>query len=348
MNKFDKAALLFETISGPDMNLVRHKIDQVRMSPEYDRLAQLTPTISVTQTQNEIINSFEKLDIYNVKTYKDALAVEIEIKRLDASLKSLPSFNPFFGDAPTEAYKVKKLGEIGVEINGQVVKLEDFTSDKEILSAARKKELKLKIIKWYGEAKQTLAGLLDNYRRLFHNIRTIRFKYASLDIEYWVMLVACVIFVVDLLVSDFQWYRLNPNNGFYNIGFLLIVLITSFMGCFHSFYRTFPARLLSQVKQQLSRDEELLADLDKLCDSVNAKVADKAQTPNDLGLVIKDMAMFKQHRYLNTREIRDYAYNPKEYFYRRYRNWLLAYNICFLVGFVLIIAIIAALEIGFF
>ncbi|MDD4065780.1 MAG: hypothetical protein PHY11_02130 [Bacilli bacterium] len=347
MNKYDELALLFEAVNGPDINLIRHKIDEVRKSPEYMRLSQLTLSLSNAQSLYEIINKFMALDIYSVKSYQEAIEVEIEVKTLDAKLKEIPSVNPLFAADVFSDYNVSKVGDIETEANGQVVSLNDIANNVNVLSSPRKKALKLKIINWFTEAKSTFKLMNENYHTLYRKIRDIKLQFTSLDIEYALILAGCIIFFVDILISDFQWYRLDPNNWFYNFGALFIMLDTAFMSCVHRYYKKFPERLVRDVKYQLTHYDETLDDLNAFCTSMSDNISEKAQKPSDLNIVVKDLAFYKKHD-LTSKQLKDYIYNPKEYFYARHQKLLLAYNICFVVGLVVMTLIIAALEIGFF
>lgn len=348
MDKRDELALLFEATNGPDANLTRRKIDEIRRSKEYRRLSRLAPSLSYTPTTRALIEKFTAIDIYAARSYEEALEFETEIKEVDLKLKETPTFNPFFEEGAVKEYKVKNVGDLKAEINGEVVTLKDVAANRAVLSSVRKKTLKLQIIAWFKQASAALTALNKVNHELYRKIRDIKLRFASLEIIFGVTVIGVVIFFLDLILSDYQWYRLNGDNLFYNILIAFILLGSSFIVCVHRYYRTYPQRLLRKVKRQMTRSDEALKDLNAYYDAATQEATALSQTPQDLNLAMKDLAFFRKEDYIGANLLRDYAYNPREYFRDGHKALLTIYHLVFALTLAAIVFLLVTLESGYF
>lgn len=346
MDNFDKVALLFETLRGPEQQLINRKISHIKLSKPYDYLTRLAASISKTEDEEKVIEQFTQLDFMSVKTYEQAMLIELEIRRLNYSLALSPSFNPFLLDENARNYSVKNIGELVVEINGQKVPLSEFTNDQNTLSANRKKTLRIQACKWYNEAKMVILDMIETSKIIIKNITKVKINYYSLGLEFFVMLLLSIFLVGDILLSDVNLYRLDPTNTWYNVGIFIVLLATAFLAIVRRIYRTYPYRMASKVKKQIEQETALLKSLDDMNAKFIEIINNKGQGASGFDVLIKKISVINDKRNVTTNQLLDYAYNPKEYFYRTHQELLLANNLVFALGFLVAVLVLVALSIG--
>lgn len=333
MKNLDKVALLFEKIIGTDMIFVNDKVERIRFSPEYTRLYRAAPMLSKTQSLTDVAQRFNAIDLYGIMSLNKALEIEREIKELDKRLKRFPSINPYLSDGKEKEYNVRTLGDIGVEINAQGMPLDEFMTYKGVLTANRKKILKMKAFSWYKEAKVALLEMVENSKLMLRKIRHGQINYVSLLIQFYLSLISVValIFYVGFTPTSLA-YRTNSNLIFDILMFLTFISF-AIVSVIRSFYRFYPFRVASAVRKQINRQEELSKKLDDVSEKFERRLLDKASNAEKLDVLLKKMAIIGNSRQFNPIDLLDYAYSEKEYFYNRYKILLMIYNIAFVFTF---------------
>ena len=333
MKNLDKVALLFEMMIGSDMVFVNDKVERIRFSPEYTRLYRAAPMLSKTQSLSDVASRFNNIDLYGIMSIQKALEIEREIKELDKRLKRFPSFNPYLSDGKEKDYNIKTLGDIGVEINAQGMPLDEFMTYKGVLTANRKKILKMKAFTWYKEAKVALLEMVENSKLMLRKIRHGRINYISLLIQFYVATITTLglIFYLGFTPASLG-YRENSNLVF-NIFVILALLAFGVVSVIHTFYRYFPFRVASTVRKQINRQEELSKKLDDVSEKFERRLLDKAANAEKLDVLLKKMAIIGNSRSYNPIDLLDYAYSEKEFFYNRYKVLLMIYNVAFIISF---------------
>jgi hypothetical protein len=333
MKNVDKVALLFEMLIGTDMVFVNDKVERIKFSPEYSRLYRAAPMLSKTQSLNDVAIRFNNVDLYGIMSLQKALEIEREIKELDKRLKRFPSINPYLSDGKEKDYNIRTLGDIGVEINAQGMPLDEFMTYKGVLTANRKKILKMKAFTWYKEAKVALLEMVDNSKLMLRKIRHGRINYFSLLIQFYLSLAATLglIFYLGFIPANIS-YRTNSNLIF---DILVIFSLFTFgvVSIIHTFYRYYPFRVASDVRKQISKQEELSKKLDDVSEKFERRLLDKAANAEKLDVLLKKMAIIGNSRQYNPIDLLDYAYSEKEFFYNRFRVVLIVYNVAFVISF---------------
>lgn len=333
MKNLDKVALLFEMMIGSDMVFVNDKVERIRFSPEYTRLYRAAPMLSKTQSLSDVASRFNNIDLYGIMSLSKALEIEREIKELDKRLKRFPSINPYLSDGQEKDYNVRTLGDIGVEINAQGMPLDEFMTYKGVLTANRKKILKMKAFTWYKEAKVALLEMVENSKLMLRKIRNGRINYISLMLQFYVSLASTVglVFYLGFTPANLN-YRLN-SNLIYDLFIILALIGFGVVSVIHTFYRFYPFRVASNVRKQINRQEELSKKLDDVSEKFERRLLDKAANAEKLDVLLKKMAIIGNSRNYNPIDLLDYAYSEKEFFYNRYKWMLITYNVAFVISF---------------
>ena len=335
MKNLDRSALLFEMLIGTDMKFVNDKIERIRFSNEYTRLYRAAPMLSKTQSLSDVAYRFNNVDLYGVMSLAKALEIEREIKDLDKRLKRFPSINPYLTDGKEKDYNIKTLGDIGVEINAQGMPLDEFMTYKGVLTANRKKILKMKAFTWYKEAKVALLEMVENSKLMLRKIRHGRINYISLALQHYLSFVTLAALIVYVGFAPLSFNYRSDSSIIFDLLTLVAMLGFSVVTVIYTYYRHFPFRIAGSVRKQVNRQEDLSRKLDEVSEKFERRLLDKAGNSEKLDMLLKKMAIIGNSRQFNPIDLLDYAYSEKEYFYTRHKVLLLISNIAFIISFAL-------------
>lgn len=346
MRNIDKTALLFEMLLGSDMNNVNRKIEEIRFSPAYIRVANFVPESSNTQLTADIKERFEALDIYSVLSMHRILEVEKEIKELYRRIILLPTINPYLSNSTEKKIGVQKVGQIGVVMSAEGKPLNDFTSQEGIEPHNRKNALKLKLFNWYKEAKKGLADSIDNSKLMISRIRKSKIHIKSIAFENILLILATLAFTVLALFSKkFADYRAGtlPQikqlaiTGVFYASYVLLAVSTLIV--LH--FKTYPKRTASKLRKQIVRQQKLVNVLDNKSYDFEKEVIHKAggKKAFKLNAKIKRLAIMKKAECINSNELFEYVYCEKEYYIQHKKGLLVAHNIVFALALLALTAV---------
>ena len=172
MKDFDKAALLFELLLGSDMRMVNRKIDEVSVSPDYRRVSGVMTSFYSTQLLEDVKKRFHQIDLYGVLSFNRALEVAKEVRDLDQRIAQLTTVNPYLSAGEgARKYKVRTVGQVGVEISTRGMQLNEFVTHQGVLRAHRTKQVKIKLFAWYKDAKASIIDMVETSKMFISKIR---------------------------------------------------------------------------------------------------------------------------------------------------------------------------------
>ena len=347
MKKLDKTILLFETLlSVSDPTLVNRKINEISAMPEYKRLSAWIATSAKTQILEDVVARFKAINIYAISTYDEGLRIQQEIIDLDRRVTDFTGINPYLANGSERNYKVKALGDIGVEINARGIHLDEFTTYKGVSRINRRKVIIMKAFTWYREAKIVLKDIQDELKALIARIRVSKLKFSSLNFEHF--------FTNLLFVASALFFLFAPTNlsqfldGWRNgtvvelydyifIGLLgLLGLSTFIINMIYTKYKTYPFHLGSTVRRQIVGQRVMINDLEKKSVKLEQTLAKKAKQPRKLRIPLENVSIIRRYSRKTNAELLDYVYAENDYFYQKYSG-LLGF-----MHFVFVVAILCA------
>ena len=346
MRKIDKATLLFEYLLGPDMTSVNRKIEEIKMSKEYVRVANFIPSASSTQILADVKERFNAIDIYAILSLEKALHIEKEIKELDRRLSSFPSINPYLASF-TNDYHVKRVGQVAIEINSEGMALNDLTNNGGLTAANRKKVLKTKVFNWYKEAKKGLADMADNSKMMLSKIRNSTIRFTSINLQHYVLIVAAVICLFAYyLLPNYKTVSLDLYPVISTIGLYVLLICVVLSSILKVIYKTYPYRMASKLSQQVKHQDHLIDELASKSYRFEKSLISSAKVTGDVKMMISKISILNNKETISNSELFEYVYSEKEYYIAHYRWQLIAHCVIFAIGF-MVAAIIIALGIVF-
>lgn len=348
MKDFEKAALLFEMLLGSDMRMVNRKIDEISISPEYRRVSGVMASFYSTQLLEDVKKRFHQIDLYGVLSYTRALEVKKEVLDLDQRIGQLTTVNPYLsvGDSARK-YKVRTVGQVGVEISTLGMQLDDFVTHEGVLKAHRTKQVKIKLFAWYKDAKASIIDMVETSKMFVAKIRKAKVVFKSLNLEYcllWIFSLAAIGYLV--LGPDMLTFRSGTlattqtailTYSLY--GVLAMLLLATGI---RAHYKNYGFRFASSLKKQATKQENLMVKLDKVSAEFERYVIKRAKSPAKFGKLIDSFSVIQEKQTANISNVVDYYHCEKEYYYGRYR-WLIFINhIVFTAGIILSVVILAS------
>ena len=266
MKQFDKTALLFEMLLGTDMQNVNRKIEAIRVSPEYVRVANFIPSASSTQSLADVRERFDAIDIYGILSVNKALVIEQEIKELDRRLSAFPSLNPYLADGSEKKYKLRRVGQIAVEINSEGMIVDDFVTNKGVTTSNRRKVIKSKLFNWYKEAKKGFLDHIENSKLMLSKIRNSKIGFGSINFQYYLLALSTIVFLGCLLflpsLSSYRDGTMDSNLAvLHTLAFYVCLICAAVSAVIKAAYKTYPFRMASKMRKQVVKQRKLVDEL---------------------------------------------------------------------------------------
>ncbi|MBQ9730706.1 MAG: hypothetical protein IJV94_01110 [Bacilli bacterium] len=353
MKNIDKTILLFETLLDvSDPTLVNHKINDIQASPEYKKLGAWISTAAKTQILEDVVKRYHAINIYGITAYDEALTTEQELIDLDRRVTDFTGINPYLANGSEKDYKVKALGDIGVEINARGIHLNEFTTNKNVSRINRRKVIIMKAFGWYREAKIVLKDIQDELKALITRVRSSKVKFNSLNFEHFF---ANLLFAGSILVFFFgplnsfvKWREDGYDPLINTILFGLtcgLGLATILVNIIHARYKTYAFHLASGVRRQIIGQRVMIDDLEKSSVKLEKELAKKVKKPRKLRIPLENVSIIRKYSRKTNAEILDYVYSENDYFYQKNRGLLNFMHVMFFIGVLCTAAIIAILVI---
>lgn len=349
MKKLDKTILLFETLLGvSDPTLVNHKINEISAMPEYKRLCAWISTSSKTQILEDVVARFKAINVYGISTYDEGLRIQQEIIDLDRRVTDFTGINPYLANGSEKNYKVKALGDIGVEINARGIHLDEFTTYKGVSRINRRKVIIMKAFSWYREAKIVLKDIQDELKALIARIRVSKLKFSSLNFEHFftnllfVASVGCFLFVPQL--DAWRNGAVSPLFDTILLGLAGVLgLSTLIVNLIYTKYKTYPFHLGSTVRRQIVGQRVMIDDLEKKSVKLEKTLAKKVKKPRKLRIPLDNVSIIRKYSRKTNAELLDYVYAENDYFYQHHRRLLGFMHFVFVVAILCVAAMCAIL-----
>lgn len=348
MKDFDKTALLFELILGPDMRLVNRRIDQISISSEYRRVSGVIGSFYSTQLLEDVKKRFYQIDLYGIIEYERALEVVKELKDLDKRIQQLPTINPYLavGSSPRK-YNVKTVGQIGVEISTRGMRLNEFVNHPGVLKPHRTKQVKIKLFAWYKDAKASVVDLVETSKMFIYKVRKSKVRFRSLRLQsflQWLLGAAALgyIFICPQL-EGFRTGTLDQTQAnLLTYGIYALLGALALASAIRANYKHYGFRFASKVRGQVVKQEKLMDKLDKTSNDFERYVIRRTKQPRKFNKMIDSFNVIQEKQTANLNNVIDYYHCEKEYYYHR-RRWLLVFNhIFFAIGAIASIAILVS------
>lgn len=349
MKKIDKTILLFETLLGvSDPTLVNHKINAISAMPEYKRLCAWISTSSNTQILEDVVRRFKAINIYGISTYDEALRLEQEIIDLDRRVTDFTGINPYLSNGSEKSYKVKALGDVGVEINARGIHLNEFTTCKTVSRINRRKVIIMKAFSWYREAKIVLKDIQDELKALIARIRVSKLKFSSLNFEHFFTNLLFIVAIGGFLfVPGLDEWRTGAKDPVFDTILLglagLLGLSTIILNLIYTKYKTYPFHLASTVRKQIVGQRVMINDLEKSSVKLEKTLAKKAKKPRKLRIPLDNISIIRRYSRKTNAELLDYVYAENDYFYQHNRRLLGFMHFIFVVAILSVAAMCAIL-----
>lgn len=349
MKLVDKTILLFETLFNvSDMKYVNHKIHEIQFSQEYIRLSNWAPTAARTQLMSDVIDRFEKLEIFALTTYSDALEVEQEVKDLDRRVSEFNGINPYLSYQSSKTYNVKKVGNVGVEINAQGMKLNEFTTNKLVTKQNRRKVVSMKAFAWYRQAKQAFRNMIEESKSILHRVRECVLKFSSLDFEYGFAFLQVIAMVGMLFLVQhpiIENYKAGQMEQVWDITitalFALFVVNFILLAAGRAYYKYFAFRLASKLRKQILRQDKSIEDLEYLSVKFEKDLAKVVRKPRKVKISLENVSIMQRYGVMPHAEILDFIYCEKDFFHDKHRGVLRMMNVAFTILTLVFVAVIA-------
>lgn len=349
MKLVDKTILLFETLLGvSDMKHVNHKIHEIQFSQEYIRLSNWAPTAARTQLLSDVIDRFEKIEIFALTSYTDALEAEQEIKDLDRRVSDFNGINPYLSYQSNKTYKVKKVGNVGVEINARGVKLNEFTTNKLVTKQNRRKVVHMKAFEWYRQAKRAFRNMIEESKSILHRVRECVLKFKSVDFEYgfsFIQMIALMGMLFLIQQPIVEIYRTGQMEPVYDIAitaaFALFVVNFILLAAGRAYYKYFSFRLASKLRKQILRQDKSIEHLEYLSVKFEKDLAKIVRKPRKVKISLENVSIMQRYGIMPHAEILDYIYCEKDFFHEKHRGVLRMMNVAFTILTLAFVAIIA-------
>ena len=349
MKKLDKTILLFETLLGvSDPTLVNHKINEISAMPEYKRLGAWISTTSKTQILEDVVARFKAINIYAITTYDEALTVQQEIIDLDRRVTDFTGVNPYLSNGSEKNYKVKALGDIGVEINARGIHLDEFTTYKGVSRINRRKVVIMKAFTWYREAKIVLKDIQDELKSLIARIRVSKLKFSSLNFEHFFTNFLFVGALIGFLfIPNFEDWRNGAVSPLFDTVLLglfgVLGLSTLIVNLIYTKYKTYPFHLGSTVRRQIVGQRVMINDLERNSVKLEQLLAKKTKKARKLRIPLDNVSIIRKYSRKTNAELLDYVYAENDYFYQRNRRLLGFMHFAFVVAILSVAAVCAVL-----
>ena len=351
MKKIDKTILLFESLLGvSDPTLVNHKINDLSASPEYKKLAAWISTAAKTQLLEDVVERYNAINIFAITAYDEALSTEQELLDLDRRVTEFTGINPYLANGSERDYKVKSLGDIGVEINARGIHLNEFTANKTVSRINRRKVVIMKAFGWYREAKIVLSNIREELKALITRVRSSKLKFSSLNFEHFFTNLLFVGTFAAFLFGPFgtfvEW-RTNTKDPVIQIVLLglvgLLGLATVIVNMIYTKYKTYPFHLSSTMRRQIVGQKVMIADLEKSSIRLEKELAKKVKKPRKIRIPLDNVSIIRKYSRKTNAEILDYIYSENDYFYRKNRCLLNFMHFVFVVAVLSVAAICTVL-----
>ena len=347
MKKIDKTILLFESLLGvSDSTLVNYKINELSSSQEYKRLSSWISTASKAQLLEDVVERYNKINIYAISTYDEALATEQEIMDLYRRVNEFTGINPYLANGSEKDYKIKALGDIGVEVNARGINLNEFTTSKNVSRINRRKVVIMKAFNWYREAKIILKNIKEELKDLMSRVKVSKLKFKSLDLEHLftnVLLIGTIIaFFFGPFGTFIEWRTEAKDPVVSTILFSLVCalgLATIVVNVIYTVYKTYPFHLSSSMRRQIVNQKLMIDDLEKSSIKLEKELAQTVKKPRKIKIPLDNVSIIRKYSSKTNAEILDYVYSENDYFYRKNRGKLNVMHVAFIVAVLSVAAI---------
>lgn len=348
MKDFDKAALLFELLLGSDMRMVNRKIDEVSVSPDYRRVSGVMTSFYSTQLLEDVKKRFHQIDLYGVLSFNRALEVAKEVRDLDQRIAQLTTVNPYLSAGEgARKYKVRTVGQVGVEISTRGMQLNEFVTHQGVLRAHRTKQVKIKLFAWYKDAKASIIDMVETSKMFISKIRKSKVVFKSLNLEsalLWLFSLGAIGYLVICpQMVGFRDGSLPATQAtlltYALYGVVAMLVIASGI---RAHYKYYGFRFASALKGQATRQENLMTKLDKVSNEFEKYVIQRAKQPAKFSKLIDSFSVIQEKQTTNISNVVDYYHCEKEYYFSRYA-WLVAiHHVIFALGIIISVAILAS------
>jgi len=351
MKSSDRSILLFETLIGvSDSTLVNYKINEIQASPEYKRLSTWIASASKTQLLEDVISRFNAINIYAITSYEEALKIEQELKDLDRRVTSFTGINPYLTNGSEKDYKVKTVGDVGVEINARGIQLDEFASNKNVSRINRRKVIIMKAFGWYREAKAVIKSLQEDVKSLVARVRGSKLNYTSLNLEHgftnlmFVLVTALFFFGTNEAFVNWRSGALDDLYSIILFGlFTLLGLATVIINIIHTKCKNYSFHLSSTLRKQLNDHDAMLNELEDKSIKLEKELAKITTKPKKIKISLNNVSVMKKFSRLSTPDILDYIYSESDHFYQNNRGSLIFMHIAFVLSLICVAAISALL-----
>lgn len=354
MKKLDKTILLFETLLNiSDPTLVNHKINDIQSMSQYKRLNAWISTAAKTQILEDVVNRYHAVNIYGITSYEEALSTEQEILDLDRRVTDFTGINPYLSNGSEKGYKVKALGDVGVEINARGIHLDEFAANKNVSRINRRKVIIMKAFGWYREAKIVLKNIQDELKSIISRIRVSKVKFTSLNLEYlftnllFIGTIGVFFFFPGSIIHTFYEWRSGAKDPLIDtilFGLLCgLGLATVIVNSIYTKYKTYPFHLASSVRKQVLGQRVMIDDLEKTSIKLEKELAKKVKKPRKLRIPLENISIIRKYSRKSNTELLDYVYSENDYFYQKHRRLLGFMHFTFAVAVLCVAAICTVL-----
>ena len=351
MKKVDKTILLFESLLGvSDPTLVNHKINSINASPEYKKLTAWISTASKAQLLEDVVQRYNAINIFAITAYDEALSTEQELLDLDRRVTEFTGINPYLSNGSERDYKVKSLGDVGVEINARGIHLNEFTSNKTVSRINRRKVVIMKAFNWYREAKLMLQNIKEELKSLITRVRSSKLKFKSLNFEHFfanLLFVGTIAAFYFAPFGTFVEWRTNAKSPLIQMVLLGLVgvvgLSTVIVNMIYTKYKTYPFHLASLMRKQVVGQKVMINDLEKTSVKLEKELAKKVKKPRKIRIPLDNISVIRRYSRKTNTEILDYIYSENDYFYRKNRCLLNFMHFVFVVAVLSVAAICTVL-----
>ena len=348
MKDFDKAALLFEMILGGDMRMVNRKIDEISISQDYRRVSGVIASFYSTQLLDDVKKRYHQIDLYGVLSFQRALEVAKEVHDLDERIAKLTTVNPYLvSGEDARKYKVRTVGQVGVEISTKGMHLNDFVTHQGVLRGHRTKQVKIKLFAWYKDAKASIIDMVETSKMFVSKIRRSKVVFRSLTVQYiffWILTLAAIgyLAICPQLASFRDGTMDAMQSMILTYGLYALVLMLVIIKIIRVNYTYYAFRFTNSLKKQATKQENMMSKLDKVSAEFEKYVIKKAKNPSKFNKLVDAFTVIQENQTANISNVIDYYYCEKEYYYSRRKALIFVNHIAFAIGTIVAVAILAS------